>query len=323
MTRIEKGLWVSVVLLVGCVVFLACMILFRPAGTSEVSSNQQEGIDKSTQGKESASGSSRIIAKLGDETITEEQLQEALASKYGTQMLQDLLKSKAVAKEADVLGIEVTDEEVDQEQRRIMAGYEDEASYYQMMMNEMGYTREELRRETYQTLLLEKVMVSYANISDAEVEDYIRQHPELFETVEKLDISQIIVDTEEDAQNILDKLADKGDFGTLAKEYSMDSYSADQGGALGYLDRNDPFVDKRILSAADKLGVGGIDGPIRVEQGYAIIILNGRQEAKAMSKSESQWIARKETALAKGESMQDIEQNLLHKYGAEVVDSHF
>ncbi|OPA73164.1 hypothetical protein BVG16_29890 [Paenibacillus selenitireducens] len=323
MTRIEKSLWVSVVLLVGCVVVLACIILFRLTGTSEVGSKQQEGIDESTQGEESASGSSRVIAKLGNETITEGQLQEALASKYGILMLQDLLKSKAVAKEAEALGIEVTDGEVDQEQQRLMAGYEDETSYYQMMMNEMGYTREELRQDTYQTLLLEKLMAFYANISDADVKDYMRQHPELFESIEKLDISQIVVDTKEDAQDILAKLADKEDFGTLAEEYSIDSYSADQGGALGYIDRNDPFIDKNILTSASKLDVGRIDGPIRIQQGYAIILLNGRQEAKSMSKSESQFIARKQIALAKGQSMQDVEQDLLHKYGAEVVDTQY
>jgi len=319
MTRMEKGLWVSVAVLVGCVVILSCIILLRLAAPG---SKQQEGQDASSQHEDSLSSSS-VIARLGGDNITEGQMQHELSRKYGVQMLQDMLKKKAVAQEAELLGIEVSPAEVDQELERLVAGYENEDAYYKMMFEQAGLTRAGVRDDTYRGLLMDKIMVAYANVREDEINDYISANPKVFHAPEQLNISQIIVDTKKEAEDILVQLADHADFASLAEQYSTDVFSANQGGELGLTDVDDPFMDPVILASALRLEVGQMDGPIKLKQGYAVILLNGRTAARSMSDEESRMLALKEVAHTKGKSSQEIEQDLLEKYGAEVLDSKY
>jgi len=315
MTRMEKGLWVSVAVLVGCVVILSCIILLRLSASE---SKQQEGQDASSQHEDS-----NVIARLGGESITEGQVQHELSRKYGVQMLQDMLKEKAVTQEAELLGIKVTPAEVDEELGRLVAGYENEDAYYKMMFEQAGLTRTGVRDDIYRGLLMDKIMVVYANIREDEINDYISANPRVFHAPEQLNISQITVNTKQEAESILEQLADHADFASLAEQYSTDAFSADQGGELGLIDMDDPFADTVILTSAARLEVGQVDGPIKLKQGYAVILLNGRIAARSMSDAESRMIARKEIAHAKGKSSQEIERDLLEKYGAEVLDSKY
>ncbi|WP_314590700.1 peptidylprolyl isomerase [Paenibacillus terrigena] len=315
----EKGLWVSVTVLVGCVVILSCIILLRLSASE---TKQQEGPDASSQREDSLSSSS-VIARLGGDSITEGQMQHELSRKYGVQMLQDMLKEKAVDQEAALLGIEVTPAEMDQELKRVVAGYEDEEAYYKLMLEQAGLTRAGVRDDIHRQLLMDKIMVAYANVREDEINDYISANPKVFHAPEQLNISQIMVDTKKEAEEILGQLADHADFATLAEQYSMDVFSSDQGGELGLIDVDDPFTDPVILASAKRLEVGQVDGPVKLKQGYAIIQLNGRIAARSMSDEESHIVARKEIAHTKGKSSQEIEQDLLEKYGAEVLDSKY
>jgi len=319
MTRMEKGLWVSVTVLVGCVVILSCIILLRLSASE---AKQQEGSDASSQ-REDLLSSSSVIARLGGDSITEGQMQHELSRKYGVQMLQDMLKEKAVDQEAALLGIEVTPAEMDQELKRVVAGYEDEDAYYKMMFEQAGLTRVGVRDDIYRQLLMDKIMVAYANVREDEINDYISANPKVFHAPEQLNISQIMVDTKKEAEEILEQLADHADFASLAEQYSTDVFSSDQGGELGLIDLDDPFTDPVILASAKRLEVGQVDGPVKLKQGYAIIQLNGRIAARLMSDEESRIVARKEIAHTKGKSSQEIEQDLLEKYGAEVLDSKY
>jgi foldase protein PrsA len=67
--------------------------------------------------------------------------------------------------------------------------------------------------------------------------------------------------------------------------------------------------------------LGEVTGPIRMDKGYAIVRLDGRREVRTKSQDEIAAEVRKQLALGKALSTQDLEQNLLNKYKAEVKDT--
>ena len=98
----------------------------------------------------------------------------------------------------------------------------------------------------------------------------------------------ILVQTEEEAQDVLDMLADGKDWHELAAEVSTDTSNKDQGGDLGWFDDQtmvDPFSE-----AAFKLEVGEISDPVATEFGFHIIQVLGKHETQI---SESELLTKK------------------------------
>ena len=66
------------------------------------------------------------------------------------------------------------------------------------------------------------------------MEEYFRENQDDFNIPEEIDVRHILVETEEEAEEVLALLRAGEDFAELAKEHSQDPGSADKGGALGF-----------------------------------------------------------------------------------------
>jgi len=83
------------------------------------------------------------------------------------------------------------------------------------------------------------------------------------------------------AEDVLAQAKAGKDFAALAKQYSQDPGSADQGGDLGWADRNQfvgPFADALFV-----MSVGELRGPVKTQFGYHIIRLDEIQAGKTKS----------------------------------------
>jgi len=80
------------------------------------------------------------------------------------------------------------------------------------------------------------------------------------------------------ATQIKQQLDAGADFATLAKEYSDDTGSKDQGGELGWFPRDSGFV-KEFEDAAFSLQPGQISDPVKTQFGYHIIQVEERDPA--------------------------------------------
>ena len=94
--------------------------------------------------------------------------------------------------------------------------------------------------------------------------------------VEHVQASHILVETEETGQEVLDKLAEGEDFGTLAAEYSTDPGSKDQGGDLDWFPRG--MMVPEFEEAAFSLEPGETSGLVQTAYGYHIIQVHEREE---------------------------------------------
>lgn len=100
----------------------------------------------------------------------------------------------------------------------------------------------------------------------------------------------ILVETEEEAQAIYERLQDGEDFAAVAKEVSKDTGSGANGGDLGWFGRG--AMVPEFEKVAFNLEIGEISEPVQSEFGYHIIQALGHQDVPL---NASQYEQKKET----------------------------
>ncbi len=101
---------------------------------------------------------------------------------------------------------------------------------------------------------------------------------------EEVQARHILVDTEEKAKDIADKLTKGGDFAVLAKENSKDPGSKDDGGMLGFFGRGQ--MVPQFEEAVFRLKKGEVSPPVKSQFGFHIIKLEDRRDKKLPSFDE-------------------------------------
>jgi peptidyl-prolyl cis-trans isomerase C len=127
----------------------------------------------------------------------------------------------------------------------------------------MAYLRLRALYETYFEVIL------VGGVTDEEIQEFYAAETANFQPEEEVRASHILVETEAEAQQILDDLAGGANFAQIAAQFSLDTGSGAAGGDLGYFVHADmvtPFAD-----AAFALGVGETSAPVQSEFGWHII----------------------------------------------------
>ncbi|MGV2990174.1 peptidylprolyl isomerase [Vibrio sp. E150_011] len=151
--------------------------------------------------------------------------------------------------------------------------------------NPAQFTRPEQLKISYVELSAQ-ALKGNVDISDEQVTQYYNEHLDKYSTAEQRKVSHILIqgDDEAKAQAILDELNAGADFATLAQEKSDDFGSAEEGGSLGWIERD--VMDPAFEEAAFALqNVGDRTQLVKSDFGYHIIQLD---EIKA---SESKPLA--------------------------------
>ncbi len=116
-------------------------------------------------------------------------------------------------------------------------------------------------------------------------------------------IRHILVEDEEIALEVVEKLADGEDFVGLALEYSTDTVNSDQGGDLGWFSFG--VMIPAFEETAFKLEVGEISEPVQTDFGWHILQSLGKEERQISSSAYDQlrneafsnWLLDKRTEL--------------------------
>lgn len=107
-------------------------------------------------------------------------------------------------------------------------------------------------------------------ISEKEIEDYIKNRSINSEEVVMVNIQEILVDSLDKVEFILNKLKDGEDFGKLAKKYSLRKWAAEKNGEFGFFPTS---MYGEIGKTAERMNIGEIFAPVETENGYSIIKL--------------------------------------------------
>ena len=133
---------------------------------------------------------------------------------------------------------------------------------------------EEFEKMTLIALVLQKEVEEKAEISEEEIKAFFDNNEEKFRIGTEIKASHILVETENEANDILDKINKGDDFATLAKAHSKDKGSAEKGGDLGYFGRGKmvPEFERAVMS----LKVGELSVPVKTRFGFHVIKLNDK-----------------------------------------------
>lgn len=166
-------------------------------------------------------------------------------------------------------------------------------------------------------LLLEKEIETKTKVSDKEIRDYYEKNKEDFAPVSQVRLSHILLNTEEEAQKVLERLKKGEDFGQVAKKSSIDTVSAKKGGDLGFFSKGEIPPEFRI--AAVRLKTGEVSEPIKTKSGYEIIKVTDKKVGQVIEFEKiKNLISQNLLAEKQKESFDSYMEELKKKYKVEV-----
>ncbi len=187
--------------------------------------------------------------------------------------------------------------------------------------NPDNFTRPEQVKVAYIELSAEELK-KQIQVSDADVKQYYDEHLDKYSSEEQRRVAHILVegDDEAKAQAILDELNGGADFAKLAEEKSDDFGSAENGGDLGWIERD--VMDPAFEEAAFALkNVGDTTGLVKSDFGYHIIKLEELKDSVAKPFTEVAAEIKKEMVDQKAVDQFYELQSELEKVAFEYPDS--
>lgn len=121
--------------------------------------------------------------------------------------------------------------------------------------------------------------------TEEEIHDYYELHSDQYTTLEILRAQHIFTESKAKIDDIKERIVDGGEkFATMAKMYSEDIVTKDDGGNLGFFNPGG-YIRSIGLSAVlndtiSTMEVGELYGPIKWEKGYSLVMLNERRPAR-------------------------------------------
>ncbi|HDK7158197.1 TPA: peptidylprolyl isomerase [Clostridium botulinum] len=223
--------------------------------------------------------------QYGEEFEKSEQGKEAIKEQK-KQILDELITEKVLLQKGKELKVIPKDEElnkeVDKKFNEIKAVYNNDEKKFEETLKSTGFTKETLKEYLKSQIIIEKVIneaTKDVKVEDKDVKKYYNENQSMFtEKPNTMNVSHILVKTEDEAKKVKKRLDSKEDFAKVAKEVSQDPGSKDKGGLLGDINYNDANFDPTFMKAAIALKQGAVSNPVHSQWGYHIIKINSKKE---------------------------------------------
>ncbi len=170
-------------------------------------------------------------------------------------------------------GIIVSDEEMQHELENLKSVYFPSDVEFKAYLQQIGMTEEKFMEELKKETMINNYRLSKIesfNPSDDELKTFFDD----LKFNEQIKASHILVETNEEALKVIERLNKGEDFAELAKELSVDTVSGANGGDLDYF--NYTSMVQPFSEAAFALEIGEVSDPVQSDFGYHIIKLVDR-----------------------------------------------
>lgn len=226
----------------------------------------------------SAAGDEAIV-EVNGESISEQDLMDDLKDNYGESALNNLVQQKVLNDKAEDL--DISDEQVTEEFKSMKEQYgiDDNEQFLQTIQENMGVQVESVKafKEQYvkPQIVVEELGSQNVDVTEEEMKNYYEENKEDLMQVEA---SHILVESKEEANEIIKELEGGADFAELAKEKSIDTASGESGGELGYFGKGE--MTEAFEEAAFNMDTDSIsEEPVETEHGFHIINVTGKKES--------------------------------------------
>jgi foldase protein PrsA len=220
----------------------------------------------------------------GQPKVTDAQLKDQCKQEYEAvrdQALQVLVSFEWIEGEAEERGIKVSEEEVKKSfEQQKKQGFP-KAADFDKFLKDSGQTEADILQRVRLDLLSNKirdeVIKGKDKVSDAQIKDFYDKSKERFAQPERRDLRIILTKTEAKAQQAKAALESGESWNAVAKQYSVDDATKQQGGKLAAQAKG--TLEKALDSAAFKAKKGELTGPVKTQFGYYVFEVEKVQKA--------------------------------------------
>lgn len=222
-----------------------------------------------------------------DEKFFENVKNKEIVLNIKSQFLSMLADEMLLLKKAEELKVVPEKNELEKETlKRIEEDKKDKTDEeFKKEIEDFGITLEEYKENIRKSVIIDKLyelIVKDVKVSDSDISNYYNTNLYNFtEQPNVMNISRILVESDETAKKVIEEYNNGAKFEELAKKYSKEAETKDKGGALGEVKYNDSNYDKFFLAAAIAVEKGKISPPIQTTNGYYIIKMNSKKEFPA------------------------------------------
>lgn len=198
-------------------------------------------------------------------------------------ILEKLIIDELIDQEIEKKKIEISDDEVKNlydQTIKDMGGQEK----YEEFLKQQNITDEFIKdsiKKDYKQQKLEEDFYKNNAVTEEEIKSYYEANKD---NLIKYTISHIMLDKEEDAKKVHDKLKAGEDFSELAKKESTDTYSAANGGSMGEVQASS--LPKEFIDAIKDLKIGSYTEVFKTDMGYHIVKVDDKKDQLDDLKSE-------------------------------------
>ena len=233
-----------------------------------------------------------IVAEMQRRGEITERNQGAQIMLLRRRVLDLLIDERLMLQQAQQLKLGVTSEEIDRALEEIRKQNNVEMDELVKALAQQGMTlaqyRQDLRKQILRLKVVNAAVRSRVSVSDEEVRAYYDQMVRGAGGQRSVHASHIFIAIPDGATpaeverrrrlagEIVRRARAGEDFAKLAKEYSEDSATKDEGGDLGYLTRGS--LPKALEEVVFHMEAGEVRGPIRASRGFHVIKVLGRRD---------------------------------------------
>lgn len=219
---------------------------------------------------------SEVVATVNGVQITRAQMLELLETEYGAYALQELVQKELVNQKAEELNVTIDEDEWNDTYTLIINQLGGPQAL-QMLLMQNGITEAQFIEQLRWNMLISNLASAEVEVTSEEVANFFAENKDYYGQPKSVEVSHILVDTEEEAQEILDLLKAGDDLAVLANEHSLDPGTATQGGYLGQIVEG--LTVPEFEEMAFSLAVGEF-GMVESNFGWHIITVHSTQEAE-------------------------------------------
>ena len=225
---------------------------------------------------------------------------EVRASAIRREVLERLVQDQLLAQQATELKLTVSGDEIDRAIAQIKRDYGLNDAQLRDELSKQGLTMSAYRINTKKEILKYRVLNiavgSKINVGDSEVQSYYDRHMKsanvqvrashIFIAIPEDADNATVLEREKLAKSLLARVQKGEDFAKLAREYSEDSGTRNEGGDLGFIGRD--ILPKPLEELLFSMRVGEVRGPVRADRGFHVIKLVAKRTKEAKPFTEVQ-----------------------------------
>lgn len=201
-------------------------------------------------------------------------------------ILYRLIDESLLFLEAEKLGINISEKELELEVRGLLSEYDQAKLGLALAKNEMNF--EEWEKGVKKILRAKKLVAleidSKIEVDEKEVKQFYKENSDEFKWPERVRAMQIMVEDETTAERVRKKLTGGADFGKIAREFSQSPDSV-SGGDLGFFSRGQ--MPPEFEATVFDLKEGEISSVIESIYGFHLFKVVKKEKGRGMKYKEA------------------------------------